>query len=117
MSSKRRHEGYLMIDNRASPGVPEAMLDAANLPLTAGRGLFETATYTCSHCQAVVVLNPNRSRERAYCRGCDHYICDACGIVKAKTLQCRTFKQLVDEVLTAAEKQTDSTAIPILLRC
>jgi uncharacterized paraquat-inducible protein A len=59
MFSKRSQEGWLMIDNRAS-----------------GEGMVESATITCSHCQTVVVLNPLRTRERGYCRKCDHYICD-----------------------------------------
>jgi hypothetical protein len=111
MSSLRRREGYLLIDNRASVGVPESMLAAAGLPLIAGRGLFEAPTYTCSHCQAVVVMNPARTRERAYCRGCDHYLCDGCGALRAQTMTCKTFNQVIDEVLAAAEKQTGSQSI------
>ena len=72
MSSLRRHEGYLLIDHRVSPGVP-----AGPDPALVGAGrLFESATITCSHCQAVVILNPDRSRPRHYCAKCDHYVCD-----------------------------------------
>lgn len=87
MTSKRRHEGYLLIDNRC-----------------AGLGMTEVATYTCSHCDAVVVMNPLRTRERGYCRGCDKYICDNCTAIRARTLECRPMQKVIDEVLTAAEK-------------
>lgn len=112
--SKRSHEGYLMLDNRASP-VPDAVVHNAGLPAGAGRGFFEAPTYTCSHCQRVVVLNPLRNRERAYCTGCDHYICDGCGTVRAALGgRCRTFKQLVDEVQEAATLGQEITSSIIL---
>ena len=75
MSSLKRHEGYLLIDNR-------------NLPALTGNGslfdpvganqVYECATITCAHCNAVVILRPDRSRPREYCRKCDKYICDEC---------------------------------------
>ena len=105
MNTKRSKEGYFMMDHRAGGALPDDIAVAHGLPAGAGRGLFEAPTYTCSHCEAVVVLNPNRTRERAYCRGCDRYICDACGVERAKTLQCRPFQQIIDQTLTAAEKQ------------
>jgi hypothetical protein len=89
MNSKRRHQGYLLVDNRLAEGP---------------RGLFEADTHTCSHCDAIVMLNPLRTRERGYCRACDKYICDNCNAIKARTLECRPMKKVIDEVLTAAEK-------------
>jgi hypothetical protein len=111
--SKRSHEGYFMLDHSQTSSVPDELVIAAGLPAGAGKGLFEAATYTCSHCQAVVVINPKRNRERAYCRGCDHYICDGCGAIRAQTGVCKTFRQVVDEILAQAEKQADAS--PILL--
>lgn len=98
--SKRSHEGYLLIDNRSSEGVSDELLRSggAELPAGAGRGMFEAAVIICSHCQAGVVLNPLRNRERAYCAKCDHYLCDRCGAIAAQTRECRTFKQLIEEV-------------------
>lgn len=64
------HEGYLMIDHRASPGTPEVPEGT----------VFEAATMHCSHCGTVVIVNPNRTRERAWCQPCDKYVCDNCGI-------------------------------------
>ena len=100
MKSKRRFEGYLQIDNRASFGVTDETNRALglDLPVGCGHGMFEAATYTCSHCQSVVVIEPRRTRERAYCSGCDHYICDGCGVQRAIDFKCRTWNQLLDEV-------------------
>jgi hypothetical protein len=106
MTSKRSHEGYFMMDHRQTKPVPDKVVVATGLPVGSGAGLFEAPTYTCSHCQRVVVLNPNRRRERAYCRKCDHYICDDCGAHQAATGgECKTFLQVVDEILEAAEKK------------
>lgn len=83
MHSKRSLEGYVLIDNRNSPGVPDSVVVPQGLPVGSGRGLFESASITCSHCEAIVVLNPDRSRSRGYCPKCDHYVCDACEAVRA----------------------------------
>lgn len=105
VGSLRSHEGELLLDHRDSPGIPDAIVVAHGLPAGAGRGVFETATYTCSHCTGVVVMHPNRSRPREYCRGCDHYICDGCGAIKAANGgKCVTFNQVVDEILNAAAR-------------
>lgn len=104
MNSVRRHEGYFMMDHRGTEGVPDTLAVAAGLPAGAGKGLFEAPTYTCSHCQAVVIMNPDRKRERYHCRGCDHLICDNCAAARAAGAKCRTFKQIVDEAVEAAER-------------
>jgi hypothetical protein len=104
MASLRRHEGYFMLDHRNAPSLTDAATVAAGLPVGAGRGLFEAPTYTCSHCQVVVFLNPNRTRERAYCKRCDHLICDECGAKRAMGAECKTMKQILDEAQEAAEK-------------
>jgi hypothetical protein len=100
MKSKRSHEGYLMIDNRESPGVSDeiGLAISPKLPLGFGKGMFEAPTVTCSHCQTVVVLNPGRTRDRPYCAKCDHYICDICSGVMAYTGVCKTFEQIINEV-------------------
>lgn len=78
--SLRSLEGYLLIDNRNSPGLTETILEPGqspeNVPLVGAGASYESATITCSHCQTVVVLNPMRTRARGYCAKCDHYICD-----------------------------------------
>jgi hypothetical protein len=105
MPSLKRFEGYVMVDHRNSPGFTEAEARAAGLPPGAGRGLFEAATITCSHCQTIVVKRLDRTRERAYCAQCDRYICDACGARYGMTRECRSIFRLRDQVLEAAEKK------------
>ncbi len=79
--SKRSHEGYLLNDQRHSGG-----------------GLLESATITCSHCHRVVVLNPQRTRERGYCAKCDHYLCDGC----TAGGECLPLNKVLDELQNAA---------------
>lgn len=92
----RRHEGYLLVDNRNTPGISDELARSAGMPAGHGRGVFEAPTITCSHCQTIVVINPNRTRERAYCPKCDHYLCDNCGAAYAQTRVCVTFKQIIE---------------------
>lgn len=89
MSSKRSHEGYVMVDQRAS-----------------GHGLFESASITCSHCHRVVVLNPDRTRPREYCSKCDHYICDGCGAIRKQTGECSPLNAVFDQ-MQAKEFRTE----------
>lgn len=79
--------GELSIDGRAS-----------------GARLFEAATYTCTHCSAVVVMNPERKRERYKCRGCNHHICDNCAAEREAGAACKTVQQKFDEYLQQLEK-------------
>lgn len=100
MSSKRKHEGYLLIDNRNNEGVPEELLQTMPiaLPKEAGKKVFEAAIITCSHCQVGVVVNPLRNRERAYCRKCDHYLCDRCGAIYGMSAgECRLYRKYIDK--------------------
>lgn len=69
---------------------------------TAGGKHFEADTYTCTHCQVVVVMNPERKRERYKCRGCNHHICDPCAVLKTAGAPCKTFAQFADEILSKA---------------
>lgn len=81
--SLRSREGYLQVDHRQSPGVPDALVEAARRaghdPFNAPTGQqLESATYTCGHCQALVVVGPTRTRPLNYCAQGDHYVCDGC---------------------------------------
>lgn len=80
MASLTRKEGYLLIDHRASPGVPESVALQVGLDPMGLRGgrMLENATLHCEHCGGVFLKNPERVRERHYCRHCDGYICDSC---------------------------------------
>lgn len=109
MHSHRSHEGWVFIDNRNGPGITDAQAIAAGLPVGAGKGLYESATYTCSHCDAVVVMNPKRTRERGYCKGCDRHLCDACTALKALNFECKTMAQVMFETQVLADKQATPT--------
>lgn len=109
MRSIRAHEGYMVIDNRLSEGIDDATMVALGYPVGAGKGLYESATYTCSHCHAVVVIEPKRTRERGFCRGCSRQICDGCNAIKAKTFECRSMAQIIDEVLESAVRQPEAS--------
>jgi hypothetical protein len=77
----QREMGYLMVDHRASPGLPEDVARKVGYdPRFCQEGkLFEASTMTCSHCKCAVVKNPLRTRERHSCMKCGgHYICDGC---------------------------------------
>lgn len=65
MASLRRHEGYLLNDQRLSGGV-----------------CVEAPVLTCSHCHLQMIVNPMRTRTREYCPKCDHHICDGCALVR-----------------------------------
>lgn len=58
-------------------------------------GVVERGTMSCAHCQAVVILNPQRVRDRHWCWNGDHYICDACSAVLAQT-GCLSAAQKID---------------------
>ena len=102
MSSKRKHEGYLLIDNRYSPGVSEEFIRSTgkDAPIVAPGQTFESATITCSHCNRIVILNPNRTRPRGYCAKCNHYVCDT----PACALECVPFKKVIDQLYDQASK-------------
>ena len=108
---KRSQEGYLMLDHRDSPGITDAQVNAAQMPVGSGRGLFEAPTYTCPHCTRVVVMNPSRIRAREFCTKCNHHICDQCSAIMATTGQCVTFQQIIEEVQEAASKGSDPNSL------
>jgi hypothetical protein len=91
MPSKTNREGWLLVDHRACPGLADAPV------------FFEAATITCSHCQRQVIRNPERTRARAYCPKCDHYICDQCEAVRvASGGECKPFNRIIEEVQEGA---------------
>jgi hypothetical protein len=105
--SQRKKEGYLLVDHRSGPGLTEAEARVAGLdPRLAGEGaIYESATYTCSHCQTVVIINPQRTRSRGYCRKCNHNICDRCEAARvANGGECMTMNERIDRIQNAAVK-------------
>jgi hypothetical protein len=107
MSSKRSHEGYFLQDNHGTPGVPDEIIVAHGLPAGAGYIKFESATFTCSHCEQVVVLNPDRSRARGYCKQCDHYLCDLCESNRFLGQPCYPYKAKGKDFLEQVDKGVD----------
>ncbi len=81
MLRQNRDGGYLLIDHRFSPGIPEDVAQKIGMPAPlVGEGkILEAATLTCAHCKTAVMKNPLRVRERENCPKCGfHYICDFC---------------------------------------
>lgn len=116
MSSINRNDGYMLIDHRASPGVPDELLQQAGLPVAAGRGLFEVSTMHCPHCGAHVMKNPERVRPREYCKTCNHYICDHCHQARAQADYVhRTFDELTELVQSGRYTLAGTASAPILI--
>lgn len=87
--------GYLFVDHRNSPGIPDTLapqVAALGGVVVPGDTVFETDTWTCSHCNAIVVKNPNRTRPREVCRKCMAVVCDKC------VLWCEPFAALADAI-------------------
>lgn len=104
MFTKRELEGYLLIDHTDSPGISAQEAAKTGAEHVPGGMKFESATINCSHCEALVVLNPKRSRSRGYCPKCDRYVCDLCEAERIKTGVCKPFSWRVDEMLKQAIK-------------
>lgn len=104
----KTREGYLMIDHRASPGIPEDIARQVGMdPKYAGEGkLLEAATLTCNHCKCVLMKNPLRVRERAACVKCGgHYICDICHAESTQPLYSHLpFEKFLDVSMNYAER-------------
>lgn len=104
MKSKRSLEGYLLIENRHGPVLTEEQIfrDTGRRGVVGAgvRGTFEAPTLTCSHCNTQIVVNPGRTRDREYCRKCDHYVCDECSLQLKLSGECRPLRPMMDEART-----------------
>ena len=107
MKTQRSREGYLLIDNTVSPGTaPDFGLSQGKRVVNVGEGKkLEASTITCSHCKRVVILNPERGRNRTYCSKCAHYVCDRCGLVMKVDGECRSWDVLVEKLREKAAKE------------
>lgn len=82
--------GELVVDHRASPGLPENIARWAGYdPKACGEGsIYKVATLHCSHCLMRGVPNHARTRPRALCMECNnregHYICDTCDFERSQ---------------------------------
>lgn len=89
------HQGWLIIDHSDSPGIPESMaaqVEAQGGIAVPGDTTVEVDTWTCAHCNAVVLKNPDRTRPREVCRKCMKVVCDN------HNLFCEPFVALMDAV-------------------
>lgn len=116
-----KHENYLMIDHRASPGMPEDVLRKAGIDMPiVGEGQFgEFKVLHCVHCQHEPIVNPNRKRERASCHKCGGaYICDACEWQSRQPGYIHTpFVKLADDLReNAARETTGNLYLPFLTK-
>jgi hypothetical protein len=88
--------GYLTIDHRNSPGIPDSMAPQVaamgGLPVPGGVQL-ELDTWTCAHCNAIVVKRPGRTRPREVCRKCMAVVCDSC------VLWCEPFTKIAEAIV------------------
>ncbi len=115
--SQKSREGYLLIDHRASPGIPADVAQQLHLDpaQVAGGKLLEAASLTCSHCKVVVIKNPLRIKERTHCFKCNHYVCDFCGAAMAQPDYSHVpFDKRVDDELTRAA-HGDHARSPLIL--
>jgi hypothetical protein len=103
MPSHPKHFGYLMIDHRASPGLPD-------VPGLGPGSVFEADTVTCNHCHVPVVLNPFRKRERFRCPKCNEYCCDICAVGYQANGICKPFECIAEEVMSG------ETPLPLLAK-
>lgn len=102
--SKRSREGYLFIDHRASPGLPEDFYRKVGIDAPAvGEGqVWEGSVLVCMHCNGPQIKNPMRTRERGYCRKCDGYVCDICSLnMRAADYVHKPFRERVDTTMEA----------------
>lgn len=90
------HQGWLIIDHRDSPGIPDSMAPQVaalgGVPVP-GNTMVELDTWTCAHCNAVVLKNPDRTRPREVCRKCMKVVCDN------HNLWCEPFAALADAIV------------------
>ena len=108
MASLRSHEGVLLVDHRASPGLPDGVVVPQGMPPGSGHGVFECATFTCSHCEKVVAIMDRKKADAicGFCSGCNHRLCTACTTKRAKDGVCLPLKALAEQLMNVAAKQT-----------
>ena len=115
---KTSHDGELMLDHRASPGLtPEQAHRMGYDPqMVVGGKQVYAATLGCPHCGSHVLLNPFRKRERAHCYQCNQYICDICDGVRPESGYVhRTMKEIRDLLSTGKWEMRGTMSKPVLV--
>lgn len=98
-----------MVNHKESPGLsPEFLLEIQKafpgedtLPPNRGHGMFEAPIMKCSHCQAMIIINPLRQRPRERCPNCWRNICDKCSLNMKLGLACRPYEAVIQAVIDA----------------
>lgn len=114
--SQRAHEGYLFVDHRASPGMTEEQARAVGYdPFLVREGkVYEAPTFGCLHCGNHVLMNPKRTRQRAFCSQCNRYICDWCDAARKQSDYVHRTREQIHELLTAGWVMSGSIHNPHL---
>lgn len=107
----------MVIDHRASPGLPARMAQACGLPpqyLAEGR-LYEAAVLYCHHCGVPQIKNLNRTRPRYSCVECGiKYVCDVCAAAAASPGYVhRSIEKISDMVRSGRWTVSGSTSAPV----
>lgn len=112
---KSDRDGEVIIDHRDSPGFTEHEAIAAGRSILALLGLpklFKSPTYTCSHCDRIVVKHPLRTRNRFECPQCDKLICDdPCAVRYQLDGVCRCQSKRIQEWIDSVHKQSSTSPI------
>lgn len=111
-------DGEIMVDHRGSPGITAEHARSIGMDGVAmGEGTYVHApTLGCVHCGSVQLVNPNRMRERPYCRTCDHYICDVCDPIRREADYVhRTIADVIEAVKSGKYLLEGSTHRPVLI--
>lgn len=103
---KSSYEGYVCIDHTDSPGFDGKTAELGHrlsIHKYTGRGQkFQAATNTCSHCDRVVIRNPDRIRARGHCTNCDRFVCDPCAVAHTIDGECLCREKRIDLTLKGA---------------
>lgn len=98
----QRARGHLIVDHRASPGIPEPIARKMGYDpkLVAEGKIYEADTINCAHCNAPKRLAPGKPELLEFCILCNaDYICDACAAEKLKPDYVHLpFRKIVDLV-------------------
>lgn len=120
MGSLKRGDGEVEINHQFSPGLTAEEMRLFGMPGVPGHegSSARLATVSCKHCGGVWLVNYYRTRERHYCRLCDHYLCDLCKAAASEPGYVhRTIDELTDMITSGrwTFAPGSSTTRPILV--
>ena len=98
--SVSKQMGYLHVDHRNSPGLPEdvARKFGYDPALVREGAVFEADTLACCHCPSVFIKKKGTDMA-GRCTSCDGYVCDACvAAAQDPTYVHRSRQELIDMI-------------------